>query len=77
MIESGDAKLLAFLKQPILDEVPEGFYTTTEWEKTFNLSNSQTRKYLTKAVNAGKMEMRRFHVQRPDRSYPVPHYRVV
>ncbi len=77
MITSGDSELLAQLREMDTEEIPEGFKTSKQWMEEWGLGTSQTNHYLSLAVEKGKMEARKFRVQRTTGARQVYHYREI
>lgn len=72
------ANLIASYNQRICDQVPKGFLPRAGWEQEWGLSMAETNKKISKFVNAGVMEMKKFRVVcQSGKNYPVPHYQII
>ena len=67
-------ELLAQLMQTN-EEPEEGYYPATWWGEQWGLSTSRTAHYLNKAIDDGKMEVKKFSIRKRDKTYPTPHYK--
>lgn len=76
MIKSGEASILAFLKDSITDEVPQGWYTSRELAKMAERSENRTQAKLRDGVLNGTVLMQRFRIKTGTVVRPVPHYRM-
>ncbi len=56
------------------DKVPKGFKTVKEWSKEFKREQSQTRIYLKRGLERGKLKTETYRIKTGRGVYPVPHY---
>lgn len=76
MIDNGAVSLLAELQG--LCAIPKDFHPTGWWQEQWGKRGSQTRTYLKRAVDEGKIERRDFFVQKDDgKICLIPHYRMI
>jgi hypothetical protein len=75
MINAAAWKAAINLQRPA-DHVPAGWHTVPEIAEAVGRSVDYMRISLNKAVKAGRIERKTFHVPTPKRGvYSVPHYR--
>ena len=75
MIESGNPKLLALIRQSLADIVPDDWYSVDDWCRKFKKSRPQTQRYLSIGVNIGLVERRVFKIVVGEKICHVAHYR--
>jgi hypothetical protein len=70
-------RLLAMTRNHGVDEVPEGWWTVSDFAAANSISNQRAREVIPLLAN--KLETRKFRIQNGDRkgAYPVVHYRHV
>ena len=67
----------ALVPPPAVDAVPEGFVTAVQLAEKLGRARASVGRWLTDAVAAGAVEMRKFRVAAGSRGvYPTPHYRI-
>lgn len=74
MMLSGSARLLELMEEPIEDAVPSGWKTTAEIAKEIGMSWSTVSRLMREGMSTGKVECRKFRVERGGVLRPVPYY---
>lgn len=59
-----------------VDEVPDGWYTTSELCQLFKVSASTAYRMLCSLSAAGKVEMRKFRIASMQHTYTTPHFKL-
>ncbi len=77
IVETGDAKLLAMIRESEAEKVPKGWYTRKEWQKRWNLREARTRELLARAIEEGLMERKEFVIKSDVYVMRIPHYKAV
>lgn len=78
MIKSGQAELLAFLRESPneVDKIPDGWYTTRQLSEKAGISAGQTNRNLRAGVQKGIVEVRKFRILSGALLKQIPHYRM-
>ena len=66
--------LAASSRQP--DNVPPGWKTMRQWASECGLSRESTQARMTRLLESGQAEMRKFRVRVRSYTMPIPHYRL-
>jgi hypothetical protein len=67
---------LSAMSQIKVDVVPEGWFTTADCAKSWNLSRARTFFLIRQSIESKKCEMRKFRIMTTGRGiFPVHHYR--
>jgi response regulator of citrate/malate metabolism len=56
-------------------EIPEGFYTISQWREMWGVARSSVERYIEFALKNKLMEMRRFKIVTKGRYCTVAHYK--
>jgi predicted signal transduction protein with EAL and GGDEF domain len=74
--KSSWAEALAGYSNFILQTVPDDWKTSIRIAEETGLSETHTRRIISKAMREGRVEMRKFRIQTGSRLYAAPHYRI-
>jgi len=70
-------ELLADVRSENQNPAPKGWKTIREVARETGYSDAHTSKLLMKAVDEGKAEVKKFHIDQGYRYYPTRHFRML
>ena len=70
-------KILNDNKHIKIDKVENGFLTRESLEKEWSLATAQTNKRIRELKAIGKVTEKAFRIKTGNRTYPVPHYKII